>query len=359
MNLRTRLLFRGLLLAVVLLSCTSCITWTPRSKAASAEAMVLPDMPMQKWGIESCGPGSLSTVLQHYGDSVTMAALQSSLPKMRGGVLTLDMLIAARQKGYKAELMKGDAESITQWVASGKPAILMLQVVDYPGSHYDFFHYIVADGIDPGKGLIRVQFGDGKGRWTTFDRLEKSWNGGGHAALLIEPKKGPKKPLVAGAPPPPDAAAMMRDAVALEDHGELEAAIGKYDEILKVAPATLAWTNRGNALSQLGRKAEAEDSFRKALALDAADRDALNNLAWLLYEEKRFDEAETLARKAVAAGGTDRYLVLDTLARILAARGSCSESATTFRDALAAVPAGRAEAKAGIEKAKAESTCKG
>jgi hypothetical protein len=348
-----------LFLAALLLGSTACITMTPRSKSVSAEATVLPDMPMQKWGIESCGPGSLSTVLQHYGDPVTMAALEASLPKMRGGVLTLDMLIAARQKGYKAELVKGDADSITKWVASGKPAILMLQVVDYPGSHYDFFHYIVADGIDPSKGLIRVQFGDGRGRWTTFDRLEKSWNGGGHAALLIEPKRGAKTPLVAAAPPPADTGAMMRDAVALEDHGELEAAVTKYDEILKVAPTPLAWTNRGNSLAQLGRKAEAEDSFRKALALDGSDRDTLNNLAWLLFEEKRFEEAEALARKAVAAGGSDRYLVLDTLARILAARGSCSESATAFRDALAAVPTGRAEARAGIEKAQADSVCKG
>jgi tetratricopeptide (TPR) repeat protein len=299
-------------------------------------------------------------VLQHYGDPVTMKDLEASLPKIRGGVLTLDMLIAARQKGYKAELVKGDAESVTKWVASGKPAILMLQVVDYPGKHFDFFHYIVVDGIDAPKGQIRVQFGDGRGRWTTFERLEKSWNGGGHAALLIEPKKGAKKtPLVAEAPAPKETSGLMRDAVALEDHGEYEAAVAKYDEILKVAPTPLAWTNRGNSLSQLGRKAEAEDSFRKALALDENDRDTLNNLAWLLYEEKRYPEAETLARKAAAAGGADRYLVLDTLARILAARGACGESAATFKDALAAVPAGRAEAKAGIEKAQAESACKG
>jgi Tfp pilus assembly protein PilF len=82
---------------------------------------------------------------------------------------------------------------------------------------------------------------------------------------------------------------------------------------------------------------EAERAYRRALALSAEDRDALNNLAWLLLEEGRsLEEAETLAAKAAAQPGPDRPLALDTLGRVQLARGRCDEATSTFVEALAA-----------------------
>lgn len=330
-----------LLFAILL---TSCITITPRTQRTSPTATVIPNMPTQHWGIESCGAGSLSTVLQHYGDTTTMNAWDATLPKTRGGVLTIDMLIAARKAGFDAQLITGTPSTISDELRQGRPVILMLQVVDSPGRHYDFFHYIVADGIDPDHGLVRTQFGDGKGRWTTFERLEKAWSGGGHAAILIHPLAS---------------AEALRAAVALEDAGKYADAARAYQAILAQHPdSLLAWTNLGNTEVQLGNRAEAENAFRKALAIDPNSRDALNNLAWQLYETKRYDEAESLARKAVAQKGPDSYLVLDTLARILAAKGSCDEAKTTFRAAIDAVPSTRASARSDLEKALASLRCK-
>ena len=335
---------KRVLLPSALCLLTSCITLTPHSQRASPSATVIDRMPMQKWGIESCGAGSLSTVLQHYGDPTPMQQWDATLPKTRGGVMTIDMLIAARQKGFDARLITGDRQSVTQELRDGRPVILMLQVIDSPGHAYDFFHYIVADGIDPERNLIRTQFGDGKARWVGFDRLEKAWSGGGHAAIFIQPRDP-----VAGA---------IRAAVALEEEGKTADAAAAYRTLLSSHPdSLLAWTNLGNAEMQLGHDAAAEEAFRKALALDAGARDALNNLAWLLFQEKRLDEAESLARKAVALRGPDPYLVLDTLARILAAKGSCGEAVTTFQKAIEAVPSSRASARQDIEKALAATHC--
>src|SRR5205807_7708590 len=159
-------------------------------------------------------------------------------------------------------------------------------------------------------------WGDRQGRWTTFAKLEKPWAGGGHAAILIHPRTD---------------ADTLRAAVALEDEGKYAEAAARYRDITSHSPASIvAWTNLGNAERQLGPTAEAEQAYRKAIAVDpSAARDALNNLAWLLYEQKRLDEAEPLARKAGAAPGPDAYLMLDTLARVLAAKGSCDEALTT------------------------------
>ena len=141
-----------------------------------------------------------------------------------------------------------------------------------------------------------------------------------------------------------------------EDEGKFADAAAGYRQITSRNPrSVVAWTNLGNAERQLGHAPEAEQAYRKAIEADAsAARDALNNLAWLLYEQKRLDEAEPLARKAVAEPGPDAYLMLDTLARVLAAKGSCDEALTTFRHAIDAVPAARDQARSGITKAMGE-----
>ena len=139
--------------------------------------------------------------------------------------------------------------------------------------------------------------------------MENAWKGGGHAQIIIAPKD--------------PAADALRAAVVLEDQGKYAEAADAYRRILTDHPdSVVAWTNLGNAQVQLGEKATAEEAFRKALAIDGTSADALNNLAWLLYQEKRLDEAEQLAHRAVAAPAPDGWMRLDTLARIQLARGS-------------------------------------
>ncbi|HEY6141099.1 MAG TPA: tetratricopeptide repeat protein [Thermoanaerobaculia bacterium] len=313
---------RTLCAPTAFLALTACVTMTPRTQPASPAAQVIPNVPMQKWGIESCGAGSLSTVLQHYGDATSMQEWDASLPKTRGGVLSIDMLVAARKRGFDAQLVTGTAENVEAELAAGRPVILMLRVIDSVGKHLDFFHYVVVDGIDRERGLIRTQWGDRQGRWTTFAKLEKPWAGGGHAAILIHPRD--------------ELTEQLRAAVVLEEKGDYAAAAQSYRDLLSRHPGSaLLWTNLGNANVQLSRRGEAEEDFRKALDVDPKSRDAMNNLAWLLYQQKRLDEAETFARKAASINGPDSYLVLDTLARVLAAKGDCAGAQAAFNQAAA------------------------
>ncbi|HEX8618337.1 MAG TPA: tetratricopeptide repeat protein, partial [Thermoanaerobaculia bacterium] len=173
------------------------------------------------------------------------------------------------------------------------------------------------------------------------EALEDAWAKTKFATVVIRPRD-------------PNADA-MRAAVRLEDEGKYALAAHAYREILQKDPnAALAWTNLGNAEMHVGRRAAAEEAFRKALEIDPASADTLNNLAWLLYEDKRFEEAEALARKAVAANAPDSWTRLDTLARILAARGNCAEAQQTFGFAIRAVPKTKAETRAELEKAAGE-----
>ena len=307
------------------------------SRRTSNAARVIPNVPMQKWDIKSCGAGALSSVLQHYGDETPMAVWDAALPKTRGGVMSIDLVLAARQKGFDSQLVTGDRPMVERELLDGRPVILMLQVIQAPGKGYDFFHYVVLDGIDPQRKLVRAQFGDAKARWIRFERLELAWKGGAYTAIVIRP----------GDP----ARELLRTAVALEDSGKVTEAAKAYREIVATHPSSaVAWTNLGNAESRLGNRAAAEEAFRRALAIDERSPDALNNLAWLLYEDKRFEEAESLARRAVSLPAPDAWMRLDTLARIQLARGSCRDAVRTWREAVEGMPQSRATEREGLRR---------
>jgi tetratricopeptide (TPR) repeat protein len=276
-----------------------------------------------------------------------MKEWDASLPKTRGGVMSIDLVLAARQKGFDARLVTGDQQMVERELLDGRPVILMLQVIQAPGKEYDFFHYVVLDGIDQDKQLIRTQFGDSKARWVKFERMESAWQGGAYTALIIRPRDS--------------TAESLRAAVVLEENGQLAEAANAYRQILASHPDSIvAWTNLGNAESQLGNRAAAEEAFRRAVALDPSAADALNNLAWLLYEEKRLDEAETLAQRAVSSPAPDAWMRLDTLARIQLARGSCGDAVKTWQRAVAGVPDARAGERAEMSRqlARARVSCR-
>lgn len=311
-------------IAVLLLSLSlaACITPMPRSARPTPSAMVVEKIPVENWGDNTCGSGALAAVLTHYGDPATEEELNELLPKGKhGGVVSVDLLLETRRRGFDAQLVRGDEALVVGRLREGKPSILMLQILDMPGTDRDYYHYVVADGFDPEKNLIRFQFGDGKSRWVALAKLEGPWKGAGYATMVVDPLT-----LESG----------LRRAVLLEEKGSLDEAIGVYRALLRRYPdAPTAWTNLGNAQAKAGAAADAEASYRRALAIAPQDRDALNNLAWLLFTGRRLAEAEPLARAAVAAGGPDPHLALDTLGHILAGTGRCAEAGEAYRKALA------------------------
>jgi len=313
---------RAAILGVVAAS-LGCATLPPPSVAPGPDASVLDHVPVRGFEEDRCGPGSLAVVLNALGDPVSEDALAASIPTTRKGrVLSVDLLLAARQRGLDAELVPGTEELLREEIGAGRPAILMLRLLNLPGRGGDIFHYVVVDGFDPGTGLFRFQFGDGKARWATMRQLDGAWKGAGRALLRVRA---------------PDAFAEMRQAMDLEAEGRADEAVVLYRAILEAHPALVrARVNLGNALRAAGRQDEAEAAYRGALEQAPGDVDALNNLAWLLFEEgERLTEAEALARAAALVAGPDRAAALDTLARILGARGRCREAGEVLDEARA------------------------
>lgn len=327
----------GLLLALSPLG--ACVSLAPRSRPPSPEARVVPGARVRVFEADRCGPGSLSLVLSAHGDEVSDRELETALPRVPGGgVLSVDLLLAARQRGFDAALVAGSETAIRDEVGDGRPVILMLRLLDAPGARRDVYHYVVVDGLDPPRRLFRFQFGDGRVRWAALGDLERSWAASGRALLLVRPRA--------------DTDAALRRAVELERAGRAEQAVALYRSVLAVRPdAVRAWVDLGNAEAGRERREEAEQAYRRALEISPDDRDALNNLAWLLLGEgAQLEEAEGLAARAAGQVGPDRLSAQDTLGRIQLARGRCAEAARTFEEALAAAPASSGPTQASVRE---------
>jgi tetratricopeptide (TPR) repeat protein len=111
--------------------------------------------------------------------------------------------------------------------------------------------------------------------------------------------------------------------VAYEAAGKHDLAHREYRKALKLdAGFVRARVNLGNLESAAGRWKRAEDCYRRALRDASGDADALNNLAVaLVRQQKSLVEAESLATRAVAAGGGRDSIYRATLAEVRAARG--------------------------------------
>lgn len=335
-----------------------CITLKPRSQRPGASAVVLSSIPVRAWGDNTCGAGALTTVLNYFHSPATEDELNAVLKKGRhGGVVSIDLMLEARKRGFDAKLIKGTPQLVEDAIRAGTPPILMLRILNVPGQQSDLFHYIVVDGFDTEKNLARMQFGDGRQRWASLETahiapvgggLQKAWEGTDFATLVVQPS-GSK---------PREIQVELRNAVALEESGQLEAARQAYRELLgSDAGSSVAWTNLGNVEARLGNHVEAETAYREALRLDPANRDAANNLAWVLLQMNRLEPAEEMARHAESLSGPDDDLVLDTLAQVLEARGKCAEAVATWERAIEAVPSSRAESRTTLRQS-ADNACK-
>jgi tetratricopeptide (TPR) repeat protein len=102
----------------------------------------------------------------------------------------------------------------------------------------------------------------------------------------------------------------------IETHARSLEALGKYQEAADVAQKGVDlhpdswsfWTNRGKPLAEMGKYAEAEDCFRRAIEAglpnDRETARAWTNLAFAQCQQDRIEAALTSAQRAVEADAT-------------------------------------------------------
>ncbi len=130
----------------------------------------------------------------------------------------------------------------------------------------------------------------------------------------------------AGIPVLWQSAALERQARQAYQVRDWAAAAAAYEEFHAAGGGTAStYDNLGVALTNLGRWAEAESAFRKAIDLDPEHRWAYNHLGFVYREEGRYDQAMAMFRRQIAISPKDPYAYRN-LAGVLVLIGRLEEA---------------------------------
>ncbi len=286
---------------LVLLLVAACAT--PRQTATliadpgdlPRRAMV-PDVPFFPQERYYCGPAAVAMTLAWTGLPVDQEDMAPQVyTPGREGSLQPDMIAALRRNGRLA-VPVSRLDDILAEIAAGRP-ILVFQNLGL--SWVPQWHFAVAIGYDLDREELILHTGTSEARPVALATFERTWARGDYWALVV---LNPDQLPVAA-----DEFQVLRAAAGLERAQQNEAAATAYETILGRWPESFAaWLGLGNVRYASRDPAAAEFAWRGAIAA-APDRAAAawNNLAYVLADLGRRDEALAAARKAVDLGGGD------------------------------------------------------
>jgi len=224
------------------------------------------------------------------GANVTPEELapQVFIPEKKGS-LQVEMLAAARRHGMLAYVLEPRLEDILAEVAAGYPVIVFQNL---GLGWYPVWHYAVIIGYNLDDRKIILNSGEEQGRTVSLSTFERTWvRGGSWAMLALPPGRLPKTATEDR---------FLLAALALEQTGQLNAAVQAYEAALIRWPANLAaQMGRGNSYYALGDLESAGQAFLQATWDHPEAAAAFNNLAQTYADQKRYREALEAAQRAV------------------------------------------------------------
>jgi predicted Zn-dependent protease len=240
-----------------------------------------------------CGPASLAMALSWSGLQIGPDELtpQVYTPSLKGS-LQPAMIAATRRQGKVAYPING-AQALLREIAAGHP-VIVLQNLGL--SWMPVWHYAVVIGYDVDAEVLILHSGVTRRKKTSFRTFENTWARGDHWGLLVLP---PDR-LPATVQEQPWIAAL----VGLEKAHQWPAAMRGYQTALHRWPQSFpAHIGLGNSYYAMGDLTSAAVVLHKATARFPQEGVAFNNLAQVLWEQGKKQEALKAARRAVKLGG--------------------------------------------------------
>jgi len=241
-----------------------------------------------------CGPAALAMVINAAGVPATVESLEPMvyLPG-RQGSLQAEMLGATRRSGLVAYTLAPKLEDLLREVAAGTPVVVLLNLAF---KLVPVWHYSVVVGYDLEKGEVIVRSAGHRREEWSFSFLEYFWRESDYWSMVaLPPGRVPATAHEAG---------FAAAVAALEQAGKPREARQSYRALLERWPDNeVGLIGLGNVEYALKNLAGAERAFRRASEAQPPSAAAFNNLAYVLSEQGRLDEAEIAARRAVALAG--------------------------------------------------------
>lgn len=265
-----------------------------------------------------CGPAALATVLGASGVSVAPADLTGKVfvPGLQGSLQT-EMVAATRGYDRLAYRIEPRLPALLATLAERRP-VLVLQNLGIDA--VPVWHYAVVVGYDVDRDGIVLRSGADERLVMSTRRFEGAWRRARHWGLVVvEPHDLPASA---------DSAAVLQAAAGLEAAQRFEAALAAYGAAAQRWPGEpIAHLGLGNARYRLADLPGAEREFRAVLAQQPANVIARNNLAQVLLDQRRPEEALREIEAARAAPLDSRFA--DALAETESAiRAALAQRAT-------------------------------
>jgi len=275
----------------------------------------LEQVPFVKQEDNFCGPSALAMVLNAEGINVSLDTLiQEVYLPGREGSLQVEMLAAVRRHGLVAYPLAPKFIDVLREIAAGMPVITL---ENYGFKWYPKWHYSVMIGYNLDEFEVIRRSGEKPRRVVPMGIFEKVWQPGGYWAMVAVPPD--RVPVTA------TETNYATAVVALEKAGQVKNALIAYNAMLERWPDSLAaQMGRGNAAYALHDLATAEAAFRRASTDHPDSAAAFNNLAQVLLDQGRLDDALRAAEQAVSLGGP---LLPDTQATLSEIRSKASKTA--------------------------------
>jgi hypothetical protein len=196
------------------------------------------------------------------------------------GMLSTQVPILARQKGFRATFIEGSVGKIKNAIDRGVPPIIGVQS---GGGNYHCF--VVIGYSDPDQVIVCEEYQDSK-RLIPYSEIEALWQPAGHLMLELEVSRSDE---------------LFADAANLEAKGRYSEAALLYKKALDLDKSLYeARLGLGNCLYFQHKLDEALAEYKLAHEANSADPRVCNNLANVLLDLKRdLAEAERLSGLAV------------------------------------------------------------
>ncbi|HVJ91044.1 MAG TPA: tetratricopeptide repeat protein [Labilithrix sp.] len=130
----------------------------------------------------------------------------------------------------------------------------------------------------------------------------------------------------------------VKRGIAALNAGDINGAKAAFEVAIQKNPKQAeAYHNLGLVMDQMGKKAEAEKNYRKALELSPDLEEPATNLAAILVESARHDEAVSLMKKAIAKNPKNAALHVN-LGTALSGKNDVAGANKAFEDAIKLEP---------------------
>lgn len=281
-------------------------------KQPAVELTQVPFYPQERY---QCGPAALAMTLDWSGAAIGPQALTDRLYiPARQGSLQPELIAQARQQQRLAFRIPAQPQALLQELTAGHP-VLVLQNLGL--RWWPVWHYAVVIGYEPATRSLLLHSGTTRRQKVALSTFLRTWARGGNWGLVtLNPGSIP-----ATAGPGPYLVAAY----------DLETGGWRQQALLAYAAGIERWPEHAglrlalaNAHYAAGHIKEAAVVLQQGLAAGAVAAANYNNLAWLLAELQRWDEAEAAAREAVRLGEPGGETYQTTLTQICQRRpGGC------------------------------------